>query len=57
MAGEVYDALGSCDPSQVRLAVLEIRNDSDCKEDLFLSVLSVMESREQNVICPPRDWH
>jgi hypothetical protein len=52
VAGEVYDALGSADPALIRLAILEVRNDSDCKEDLFLSVLSVMESREQHLICP-----
>ncbi len=52
VAAGVYEAVGGSNKSGLRIATLEIQNKSKCAEDLYLSVLSVMESREQHLICP-----
>ncbi len=50
-AGGIYEALGGAEGGPLRIAKLVIQNESDCKDELYLYVLSVMESREQHLIC------
>jgi hypothetical protein len=50
-AGAVYEARGRSEAGpDLALAMLEVENRSDT--DLFLAVLSVMESHEVHVVCP-----